>query len=228
MFDLRPKFPGFAKIALERVAPGKPPVGQRELGIQPDGFLHLMNRSRHKEASRQINPKLIVPVGFKVGCCRLFDAGSIGGYIGRRHKALGDAARHRIHHAEDALDVRGLHLVGKKNLTGFGVLNLHVEPKLLGADAQERAGDRMRRRPCCAPLSRPRPGRVHSLPSSPVLNLGENALGREHVQTLDLGQIRREHFGQAAVQPVERGILRKIGKVKDRQSLMAFRCCRSR
>ena len=49
----------------------------------------------------------------------------------------------------------------------------------------------------------------------------------KHVQSLHLGQIRGEHFGQAAIEPVERGILRKIGEVKDRQRLVAFRCRRS-
>ena len=103
-------------------------------------------------------------------------------------------------------------------------MNLHVEPKLLGADAQERAGDK--RVGVRVARHFHRRGRVEFrrfLPPQP-LNRGQNALCRKHVQSLDLGQIGGEHFRQAAVEPVERWILREIGEVKNRQSLMAFRC----
>lgn len=64
LLNLGPKFLRPANISQGIVAPGKAVVGQRELRIQANGFLHLVNRIFDEKAVGQIHPTLIMPVGF--------------------------------------------------------------------------------------------------------------------------------------------------------------------
>ena len=53
-----------------------------------------------------------------------------------------------------------------------------------------------------------------------TLHGAHHPLGGEDVQALNLGQVRGEHVREAAIQPVQRGILREIGEVKDGDGFM--------